>query len=106
MKTNHFCCEDMEIHVYHTEKDAVFDGGDKEDKVVYYSSTFNEYGLPIHDGENGMATSYVTINFCPWCGKKLPVSKSDEWFETLEKMGYENPFVDENIPEEFKTSEW
>lgn len=96
----------MEIHVYHTEKDTVFDNGDKEDKVIYYSSAFDEYGIPIHDGENGMATSYIAINFCPWCGKKLPESKSDEWFKTLEKMGYEDPLFNENIPEEFKTSEW
>ena len=27
------------------------------------------YGIPIHDG----GTSYITIDFCPWCGIKLVV---------------------------------
>jgi hypothetical protein len=27
-----------------------------------------EYGLIIHDG----GQSYIAINFCPWCGTKLP----------------------------------
>ena len=31
------------------------------------------YGLIIHDG----GTSAVTIQFCPWCGSKLPASKRD-----------------------------
>jgi hypothetical protein len=25
------------------------------------------FGLPIHDG----GSSFIKINFCPWCGKKL-----------------------------------
>jgi hypothetical protein len=27
----------------------------------------HEYGIPIHDGGG----SYITIDYCPWCGAKL-----------------------------------
>ena len=67
--------------------------------IVFYS--FDEYGLIIHDG----SSSIITISFCPWCGKKLPESKSDLWFDTLEKMGYDDPFTDD-IPDEFNSGEW
>jgi len=29
------------------------------------------YGIYIHDG----GTSLVEINFCPWCGSKLPIPR-------------------------------
>jgi hypothetical protein len=41
------------------------------DNLIYYSKKFNEYGLIIHDG----GSSYAVINFCPFCGEKLPESK-------------------------------
>ena len=44
------------------------------DRVIYYSSKFNEYGLIVHDGES----SSIEISYCPWCGTKLPMSKRDE----------------------------
>lgn len=100
-----FCCEDMEEHVYLVDLNVSFDGGDEDTKVVYYSSKFDEYGIPIHDGENGSATSFITIEYCPWCGKRLPESRRDEWFDTMFKLGYDYP-CDQDIPEEFKTSEW
>lgn len=99
------CCDDMKNNVYYIDQCSTFNEGDKKDKVIYYSSKFNEYGIPIYDGENGISTSYILIKNCPWCGKILPASKRDEWFETLEKLGYDIPF-DENIPKKFKTSEW
>lgn len=95
----------MENNIYCIEKCNSLSVGDTKDKVIYYSSKFNEYGIPIYDGENGIPTSYILINNCPWCGKLLPDSKRDEWFEILEKLGYDDPF-DENIPQKFKTSEW
>lgn len=41
------------------------------DNLIYYSHTFDEYGLIIHDG----GSSFITIDFCPFCGTKLPESK-------------------------------
>ena len=91
--------------MYAVDQSDAFCGAEESTEVVYYSSKFNEYGIPVHDGENGTASSYIDIQYCPWCGKKLPKSKRDEWFDTLEKRGYEDPYV-EDIPPEFKTSEW
>jgi len=71
------------------------------DNLIYYDERFDEYGLIIHDG----GTSYLKIGFCPWCGKKLPVSKRDRWFSELDRLGYDSPF-EQQIPEQFKTSEW
>jgi hypothetical protein len=31
-----------------------------------------DFGLPVRDGENSNASSYIVINFCPWCGAGLP----------------------------------
>lgn len=101
------CCEDMERKSYCIDQKIILSEDSIEDKIVYYSSKFNEYGLPIYDGENGRATSYILIRYCPWCGEKLPKSRRDEWFDCLKKNGFDTPFEDfDKIPSEFKTSEW
>lgn len=71
------------------------------DKLIYYNEVFDEYGLAILDG----GKSYISIDYCPWCGKILPKSKRDNWFEELEKLGIDNPF-EEEIPDDFKTNKW
>lgn len=35
------------------------------DTVIYYYGS--DYGLPIRDG----GSSYIKIDYCPFCGKKL-----------------------------------
>jgi Domain of unknown function (DUF6980) len=74
---------------------------DCPDALVCYSARFDEYGLLVHDG----GTSYIIIEYCPWCGVKLPDSKRDEWFDRLEGLGYVDP-SHQNIPDEFKTGAW
>lgn len=71
------------------------------DKIIYFESKFEEYGIIIRDG----GRSYSQINFCPWCGKKLPECKRDLWFDTLCEMGFDDPYY-QDIPEEFKSGEW
>lgn len=47
--------------------------------------------------------------YCPWCGKKLPASLTDEWWDVLEKeYGILDPRGDdrEKVPPEFWTDEW
>lgn len=39
------------------------------------------------------------------CGAKLPESKRDLWFDTLENLGFDDP-IEQEIPEEFKTNKW
>ncbi len=101
------CCNDMFENTFHIDPNCNGINLAARDKLIWYSSKFNEYGLPIYDGINGTATSYVLIQHCPWCGKALPESRRDEWFERLEQLGFESPYEDfDKIPEKFKTSEW
>ena len=43
---------------------------DCSDNLIYHSAESGEYGLVIHDG----GSSYARIDYCPWCGAKLPES--------------------------------
>jgi hypothetical protein len=42
------------------------------DHLIAYMPARTEFGLWIHDGEDGGASSYVVIGVCPWCGSLLP----------------------------------
>jgi hypothetical protein len=69
--------------------------------LIYYDEKFDEFGIIIHDGGN----SFLEINYCPWCGKRLPQSKRNRWFDELEQLGYESP-LEMDIPNEYKSSKW
>lgn len=73
----------------------------KEEKIVVYNEVFDEYGIPECAG----GTSYIRIKYCPWCGKRLPDSKRDKWFEELEALGFYDPFS-EKIPSKYRSAEW
>ena len=95
-----YCCDRMKQEVEFvcpTCEDTL----ECPDKLIYYSSIFDEYGLLIHDGSG----TYELIGFCPWCGSKLPESKRDKWFDELERLGYDEP-LNQDIPEKFQDSEW
>jgi hypothetical protein len=63
------CCERMtEAVTSRCEEHA--DRWDCPDALVAYRPEFKEYGLMIHDG----GTSTITIDYCPFCGAKLPTS--------------------------------
>ncbi|MGN9756752.1 DUF6980 family protein [Streptomyces sp. SD31] len=70
------------------------------DALVGFSARFQEYGLILHDG----GTSSITIDFCPWCGRRLPASQRDRWFDELERRGID-PGEDE-VPAEFQDGRW
>ena len=74
---------------------------DCPDVLINYIPEFDEYAIFIRDG----GTSYSIISYCPWCGIKLPDSKRDEWFETLESLGFDDPW-EQNIPEKFRSRDW
>ncbi|WP_331745170.1 hypothetical protein [Kitasatospora sp. NBC_01300] len=95
---NH-CCEAMNSRVnapcgQHDDPSAC------PDALVGFSARFQEYGLIIHDG----GTSRVRIDFCPWCGRRLPESQRDRWFDELERRGID-PWEDE-VPAEFLDGSW
>jgi hypothetical protein len=98
--TNKHCCETMTDKVNYVCKQHK-DPFDCPDNLIFYSARFDEYGIIIHDG----GSSFIEISFCPWCGTKLPMSKRDLWFDTLEELGYDDPF-EQDIPEEFKSDKW
>jgi len=72
----------------------------KDETAVVYIAKFREYGLPILDG----GTSFITIQFCPWCGARLPDSLRNKWFDSLEKLGLD--VHTGNIPEKFLSDRW
>ena len=63
-----FCCEMME---YHSQNHCAVHGNVFEcpDCLIYHGD--KRYGIIIHDG----GESYITINFCPWCGTSLIIDK-------------------------------
>jgi hypothetical protein len=56
--------------------------------------------LIAHDG----GTSSITIDFCPWCGQRLPESQRDRWFDELERRRTD-PWENE-VPAEFHDDSW
>jgi len=89
MKECQFCCEDMLYNI-------------KETHSVAYNEIFDEYSIKVvEDG-----ASCFTLNFCPWCGTRLPASQREEWFSKLEAMGIAEPFLQERIPPEYRNSDW
>jgi hypothetical protein len=70
------------------------------DVLIQYEPKFDEYGIIVHDG----GESCVGIQFCPWCGTRLPESKRDLWFDTLERLGLDPLYSD--IPIEYQSEEW
>lgn len=85
-----FCCEMMAKNV--------------KSKTVFYDLRFDEIGIY---NRGSLFHSYTTINYCPWCGQKLPSTEEivEKWFEELEQLGFEDPRNDD-IPQKYKTDEW
>ncbi len=71
------------------------------DNLVYWCPPLDEYGLIVHDG----GRSYLLVSVCPWCGRRLPDSKREQWFAELEKIGVDSPLVDK-LPAPFDSDQW
>jgi len=91
-----YCCDSIKYHL-----EQFFKKPNDVDSIINYVARFDEYGIPIRDG----GASFIQINYCPWCGTKLPPSKRDEWFRKLEDLCYDSPLTEE-IPENFNSSDW
>ena len=65
------CCEMMRSKVEST-CDQHPDRAACPDSVLSYSDRTKRYLLLVHDGEEGYANAGYSIDFCPWCGTKLP----------------------------------
>ncbi len=102
------CCEQME----HQLKD--------ERVAISYSPIFREYSIHVIDWlipkeeiqeTKDLITARQCIDYCPWCGVKLPNDLRDQYFEIL-RNEYD-PEVDifsikdnPSIPAEFKSDKW
>jgi len=65
-----------------------------------FVSKFAEYGIAVDDG----GSSSIQLNYCPWCGNRLPESKRTEWFERLEALKIDP--LGEEIPHDFQSDAW
>ena len=82
------CCEDMDRNLRSTRVS------------ISFFNKFREYGIKgTTEGD-----SHHVIRFCPWCGTRLPESLRDEWFDEMEKQGFE--LGDPDIPEAYKSEKW
>lgn len=93
------CCETMTRQA-NWSCDQHDDPFECPDALVLFSPRFQEYGLVIHDG----GAAFAGIDFCPWCGHRLPESRRDRWFDELEGRGID-PWEDE-VPPEFQDDRW
>ncbi|MDH6139432.1 hypothetical protein P3T35_001432 [Kitasatospora sp. GP30] len=93
------CCDQMTEQV-NWQCDQHDDPFSCPDALVYFAAKYQEYGLIIHDG----GASVIGIEFCPWCGRRLPESQRDRWFQELESRGID-PWEDE-VPAEFEDERW
>jgi hypothetical protein len=71
-----------------------------EEGAVIYIEKFRESGIPVPD----RGTSYLVIDFCPWCGCRLPLPLSDKWIDAMDKMGVPPPY--DKVPEKYETDAW
>ena len=94
MNENIFCCKDMKIFL------------DDPRNTIEYKEVFREYFISFVD-----RPWIIIFIYCPWCGKKLPNSLREEFFNTLEKEYNIETDIGEykertDIPKEFKSDEW
>ncbi len=71
------------------------------DGNIGYVAKFNEYGIGIRGSDIGS----ITIEYCPWCGTKLPPSHREEWFRiVIDDLGLEPD--DPKVPAEMHSELW
>ena len=92
-----YCCDKMKYFVSQNKNVGDFNSDD----IIYYAPQFDEYGIVIHDS----GKSYIKMDYCPWCGRKLPDSKRNLWFDELEKLGIDDP-LETKIPDDFISGKW
>jgi hypothetical protein len=91
------CCDQMrgELQVVPESR-----GSTAPDRPVSYDPVFDEYRLAWHDSDS----SGVPILHCPWCGRRLPDSKRDQWYTALQALGLGPD--DPRLPERFHGDTW
>jgi hypothetical protein len=72
------------------------------DQLVVYVPRFHEYGILWR--QLPTPESYAVINWCPWCGTRLPESVRHAWYDELWRRGLDE--IDDEIPEDMRTDTW
>jgi hypothetical protein len=96
-----FCCSQMDNQIENWKCNQHTYKYECPDAIIDYNEIFDEYWLIIY-----WTPAVLIISYCPWCWKKLPDSRRDNWFDELEKLWFSDPLFDENIPEKYKTNKW
>ena len=97
MGSDMYCCDMMKHNIFCELSEDV------GDKTIFYSKRFDEYMIPLSEDR----ISGICIAYCPWCGKKLPASKRERWFEELDEMGIEFSLFDtEQVPPDYLDDTW
>src|SRR5689334_12730893 len=96
-----FCCNEMFSHLFGSEKNT------SELHFDYYP-TFREYFIDYKEECGG---GIQLVSYCSWCGKKMPSSLREEFFNTLKKEYKIETDIGEykereDIPQEFKSDRW
>ena len=72
---DNICCDDMENNILHN--------------TVSYNEVFDEFGITVNEDNS----SVIIIDFCPWCGKKLPFGeRRSHWGGSGFEREYHRPF--------------
>jgi len=83
------CCEEM--------SDLLNEGR----IAVVYIASYRKYAMHVNKHK------FEKIDYCPWCGTRLPESLQNKYFEELKKLGIYDPVKEaEKIPTEFKDDAW
>ena len=93
------CCAEMTSQVNTTSVLGASALGGSTDQRVYWSPVFEEYGLLCQP-----STEILRIQFCPFCGVKLPDSRRTEWLARLERTGWKE--WGDQIPQELLVHGW
>ena len=88
MSTSIACCTQMQAAI------------DDPDVPLVYTPKFREVGIRVLDGGD----SSILIQYCPWCGVRLPESLRSQWFDKLESL-HIDPYGDA-IPEPYLDDRW
>ncbi len=75
------------------------DAGTTQNVAIVYNPRFDEFGIHLYD------RSVLGIRYCPWCGKKTPESRRDEWLARAQALGLTDQ-NDPRLPDELKSDAW
>lgn len=88
------CCKELETFL------------NNPNDPIEYSPIFREYFIRLNNSSN-----IITFVYCPWCGKHLPVSLREIYFDILKEEHNIYTNLGEykersDIPAEFRSDEW